>query len=506
MLFSLFFLIELMSFPGFMFPGMQTFPNTPIGNVERLMAFQEYWKAYEAATEIINRGGGVNAEPKAHRLRAQCALTMQMSKEAIESASVVINKKRADPDEIAMCYKIRSKAYLQMGNLKDCLADAKKSKDRNAIEEANAATKLFNQYKELNAKKDYKTAAQALDKILSVASNSPELKKMRSELAWELHDYPKFLEVAKDLPKEYPDDVVLIYRLGIVNMCNGKLDEASTKIGDAIKVKGSTKEYTSVKNTVKVLSQSYLAAKKALNAQNTDGVNKSLSKFFSAGLNYCDFKSDLIKSANILKAKSIRLNGDPQHTLEFLNDMISNYSDTTDFEIERGEINLELGDYDGAIFDFQSVLRKGNNPRARQGLEKAQKLKREETMVDYYKILGCPRDASSSEIKSAFRKATIKWHPDRYRDKQQKQEAEAMMKKINVAYEVLSDPQKKMMYDQGIDPEHPENNYGNGFTGDMNPFEQIFNMGFPFGGFNFNGQGAHFQGQNGNVHFEFHFG
>ena len=489
-----------------MFPGMQTFPDTPIGNVERLMAFQEYWKAYEAVTEIIQRNGGVNADAKAHRLRAQCALTMQMSQEAFDSASVVINKKRADPNELLLCYKIRSKANLQMGKLKECLADAKKSKDKNAIDEANTATKLFNQYKDLNSKKDYKTAAQVLDRLLSVATTSPELKLYRSELAWELHDYPKFIEVAKDLPKEYPQDAVLIYRLGVVSMCNGKLDEASSKIGDVIKVKGSKQEYTSVKNAVKVLSQSYLAAKKALNAQNPDGVNKSLSKFFSAGLNFCDFKSDLIKSANIIKAKSIRLNGDPQQTLDFLNDMISNYTDTTDFEIERGEINLELGDYDGAIFDFQSVLRKGNNPRARQGLEKAQKLKREETMVDYYKILGCSRDASTSEIKSAFRKSTIQWHPDRYKDPEQKKKAEEMMKKINVAYEVLSDPQKKMMYDQGVDPEHPENSYGNGYTGGMNPFEQIFNMGFPgFGGFNF-GQGGHFQGQNGNFHFEFHFG
>ena len=51
-------------------------------------------------------------------------------------------------------------------------------------------------------------------------------------------------------------------------------------------------------------------------------------------------------------------------------------------------------------------------------------------------------------------------HPDRYKEPEEKKKAEDMMKKINIAYEVLSDPQKKQMYDQGYDPEHPE--YGSG--------------------------------------------
>lgn len=64
---------------------------------------------------------------------------------------------------------------------------------------------------------------------------------------------------------------------------------------------------------------------------------------------------------------------------------------------------------------------------------------------DYYKILGVPKNASESEIKSAYRKLALKYHPDR---NQGNKDAEAKFKEVNGAYQVLSDPQKRQMYDQ----------------------------------------------------------
>ncbi len=64
---------------------------------------------------------------------------------------------------------------------------------------------------------------------------------------------------------------------------------------------------------------------------------------------------------------------------------------------------------------------------------------------DYFKVLGVNRDASSNEIKSAFRRLARKFHPDVNPGNKQ---AEGKFKEINEAYEVLSDPQKKRKYEQ----------------------------------------------------------
>ena len=89
---------------------------------------------------------------------------------------------------------------------------------------------------------------------------------------------------------------------------------------------------------------------------------------------------------------------------------------------------------------------------------------------DYYDILGVPRDATADQIKRAFRKKAMQVHPDVTDDP----DAEEKFKAVNEAYEVLSDPQKKSIYDRGGDP----NRSGAGFD--------PFGMG-NFGGFSAQG-------------------
>lgn len=66
------------------------------------------------------------------------------------------------------------------------------------------------------------------------------------------------------------------------------------------------------------------------------------------------------------------------------------------------------------------------------------------TTRDFYDILGVTKTASAAEIKSAYRKLALKWHPDRNKEK----DAAEKFKEINEAYEILSNPEKKAKYDQ----------------------------------------------------------
>lgn len=108
---------------------------------------------------------------------------------------------------------------------------------------------------------------------------------------------------------------------------------------------------------------------------------------------------------------------------------------------------------------------------------------------DYYEILGLQRGASTDDIKSAYRKLALKWHPDRWIDgsESEKKTAEEKFKEASEAYSVLSDPDKKAKYDKfghaGLGGQGTPD-FSGGFGNLNDILNDLFGGGFGgFGGF-----------------------
>jgi DnaJ-class molecular chaperone len=111
---------------------------------------------------------------------------------------------------------------------------------------------------------------------------------------------------------------------------------------------------------------------------------------------------------------------------------------------------------------------------------------------DYYELLGVSKNASLNEIKTAYRKQALKWHPD----KNKSPEASEKFKEINQAFEVLADPKKREVYDQYGPEAFKRGGFGQGGTGPQSynyqngPFTYTYTTsreGSPFEGFDFGG-------------------
>lgn len=142
------------------------------------------------------------------------------------------------------------------------------------------------------------------------------------------------------------------------------------------------------------------------------------------------------------------------------------------------EALLGLEQYEEAVRVAKRAYELDNDSREYQeAVHRAEAALKQSKNKNYYKILGVARDVSSKEIKKAYRKQALEWHPDKHADKEdtEREEVNKKFHDIAEAYEILSNEEKRAAYDRGEDVT------GNGQSQQQDPFQR----GSPFGNANF---------------------
>ncbi|KAL1496540.1 hypothetical protein AB1Y20_014146 [Prymnesium parvum] len=154
--------------------------------------------------------------------------------------------------------------------------------------------------------------------------------------------------------------------------------------------------------------------------------------------------------------------------------------------LRRAAAKLELEDYKGAIADYEEAQQISPEDKSiAQGLRHAKIELKKSQRKDLYKLLGTTKHASDQEIKKAYRKSALQYHPDRHSNatEEEREAAEKKFKEIGEAFDILSTPEKKEKYDQGLDVDEINGNggggHGHGGMGGMDPMDifQMFNGG-----------------------------
>lgn len=445
----------------------------------------------------------------------------------------------------AMAYFYRSKSSSKMGDLKEAYSDIQKYFE--LLEESDSSSNAFtykNEAQELRSQ-----LLLGLNWLTSLNSALPKnFPKEEKDFYDIMLDDKKILEIGKipdvvssdisELIRIAPQSAILRLTRSLIRLKNKDYTLSITDLLFVSRVQPSNTKVHLLIGRIKISAQDYDGAYESFaDCRKLDADNKQCKKLWRSTKNFkkaLDEVKQAIKLELYKKVERLLGNGDIEsssiyelakdlnsesaigsiysvacvahsklpggtsgenqsETLKYCNKAIAVNKEDIEALLTRGEIQLDIGDYDEASEDFNVVLKlediNGSHGKAQEFLQKVERSRR--MGRDYYKVLGVSRKASDKDIRKAYRKLSKEWHPDKYSGDLPKDKVEKKMSDINEAYEVLSKPELREKFDSGIDPNNQQQQQGR-------PGEDFFGGfggGFPgggFGGFPFGGgQGGH---------------
>jgi len=310
-----------------------------------------------------------------------------------------------------------------------------------------------------------------LTEAMKIAYNSNKLLLKRAEINFALADYQSVLVDTRSVLKMDKNDLESLHLRGLSYYRMGDHDVALAHYKEGLR---SDPEHSKIKKSYNILKNLIRTTNAAKNSQD-DGDYAEAAEKYEKAIHIDPTNYENICQLYIRKCEALHKSGDWEAGVEACTKAITYNEDDIYAWMQRGEAKIRGEQYDDAIRDFTKATEiDEHSQEAKDALHKAQLELKKSQRKNYYKILGVSNNANEKEIKRAFRKAALKWHPDKHKGEEAQKIAEKEFREINEANEILSDAEKRGRFDRGEDvevPQQQQQQWNNGFEN----FEFHFN-------------------------------
>lgn len=333
---------------------------------------------------------------------------------------------------------------------------------------------------------DFNKVIYCMDRALQQAVSCSKIKVLKAECLALLKRLPEARLIADEIMRADRTNADAMYVRGLCFYYEDNIEKALQHFQQVLRLAPDHPKASVAYKKARLLKSKKDEGNEAFNSGNYQEAFNAYTNALEVDPTNKLANSKLYFNRATVCSKINKLN----QTVEDCTTAISLNDDYQKAYLRRAKAYMDLEMYEEAVRDYERIWRKDHSRENKRLLDQAKLELKKSKRKDYYKVLGIPKDATVDDIKKAYRKRALLHHPDRHSSAPEdiKREQEKKFKELGEAYNILSDPKKRMRYDEGRDLDEMDN-----FSSDANP--HVFRTFFESPGF-FSANGGTFQHDN----------